>query len=224
MVLGTALVAFVIVAVRRLWLPARNVITIVHEGGHALAALLTGRRLDGIKLHADTSGVTLSRGKPSGPGMVIMLFAGYVAPSLVGLGFTILLGVGRVTELLWASIVVLALMLIMVRNVYGVFSLVVTGVGVFLVSWYATPEWQGVFAYLATWFLLFGGVRPVFELQSKRSRRGAQQSDADQLARLTGLPGIAWVTLFLVVNLGSLATAATWLTPEAVGRLVGLFG
>ncbi len=30
------------------WRIARNTVTIAHEGGHALIALLTGRKLDGI--------------------------------------------------------------------------------------------------------------------------------------------------------------------------------
>ena len=38
------------------WRVSRNAITIAHEGGHGLIALLTGRRLDGIRLHSDTSG------------------------------------------------------------------------------------------------------------------------------------------------------------------------
>ena len=37
------------------WRLSRNAITIAHEGGHGLIALLTGRRLDGIRLHSDTS-------------------------------------------------------------------------------------------------------------------------------------------------------------------------
>ena len=39
-----------------------DAVTIAHEGGHAVAALLTGRRLRGIRLHSDTSGLTLSAG------------------------------------------------------------------------------------------------------------------------------------------------------------------
>ena len=49
LVLVTALIALVVVAFRPLWRIARNAITIAHEGGHALVALLTGRRLRGIR-------------------------------------------------------------------------------------------------------------------------------------------------------------------------------
>nr|BFE67832.1 hypothetical protein GCM10020092_011330 [Actinoplanes digitatis] len=62
LVLVTAVVALVVVSVRPLWRVARNAITIAHEGGHALVALLTGRKLRGIRLEFDTSGLTLSAG------------------------------------------------------------------------------------------------------------------------------------------------------------------
>lgn len=54
----------------------RHLVTVVHEAGHALVAVLSGRRLSGIRLHADTSGLTVSRGRPRGPGMVATLLAG----------------------------------------------------------------------------------------------------------------------------------------------------
>ena len=41
-------------------------VTITHEGAHGVAAFVTGRRLQGIRLHSDTSGLTISSGRPSG--------------------------------------------------------------------------------------------------------------------------------------------------------------
>jgi hypothetical protein len=76
LVLVTALIALAVVAVRPVWRIARNAITIAHEGGHALAALLTGRKLRGIRLEFDTSGLTLSAGRPTGPGMILTLMGG----------------------------------------------------------------------------------------------------------------------------------------------------
>ena len=201
------------VLVRDVWLVARNVVTIAHEGGHALVALVVGRRLDGIRLHSDTSGVTLSRGRATGPGMVATGLAGYLAPSLVGLVFAAMLAAGRITALLWISIALLAGMLVFVRNAYGVASILVTGLVVFAVSWFAPAPTQAVFASFFTWFLLFAGVRPVFELQRKRRRGRARNSDADQLARLTGVPGLVWVLFFGLVTLAALARAGYWLLP-----------
>ncbi|MEU5938370.1 M50 family metallopeptidase [Micromonospora sp. NPDC047548] len=211
LVLVTAVVALAVVATRLPWRIARNAVTIAHEGGHALAALLTGRRLRGIRLHSDTSGLTLSAGRPTGPGMILTLLAGYVTPSLVGLAGAGLLGGNRITLLLWVAVALLLAMLVLIRNVFGVLSLLVTGGVVLAVSWYAPPQVQAAFAWTSVWFLLLAGVRPVVELQRVRSRGRMPQSDADQLARLTPFPALFWVTVFGLVNLLALAVGAALL-------------
>jgi hypothetical protein len=211
MVLVTAGLALVVVALSWLWRPARNVITIVHEAGHAIVAVLAGRRLTGIRLHSDTSGLTLSKGKPYGPGMVFTGLAGYIAPSLLGLGFAALLAGGKVTELLVVCAVLLVGVLLVVRNVFGIFSVLVTGGVLLVVSRWAPVEVQAPFAHLITWFLLLGGIRSVGDLQRLRRRGRARDSDADQLARLTGAPGLFWVAAFLMINLGCLVLSVGWL-------------
>jgi hypothetical protein len=218
-IVGTAAVALFVVAYRPSWRVSRNLITIAHEGGHALAAVCSGRRLRGIRLHSDTSGLTLSRGKRTGLGMVVTLAAGYLAPSLLGVGGAALLASGRITLLLWISIVLIALMLVMIRNVFGVLSIVVTGAILFGVSWYADAKWQALFAYTAVWFLLFGGVRPLFELARQRRRGLARNSDPDQLAGVTPAPAGLWLAFFLVVCVGSLAAGGVLLglVPTTVG-------
>lgn len=210
-----ALVALAAVVHGPTWRVARNTVTIAHEGGHALVALLTGRKLDGIKLHSDTSGVTVSRGKPHGPGMILTALAGYVTPPLLGLFFALLLAAGRITLMLWFSLALLAAMLIMIRNAYGVLSVVATGAIIFAVSWLGSAEVQAGFAYLAAWFLLFAAARPVVELQRMRARRMAPTSDADQLAHLTGVPGLAWVGLFAATALLALLAGGALLIPDA---------
>jgi hypothetical protein len=210
-VAGTAVVALVLVMYRRSWRVVRNVITIAHEGGHAAVAVLSGRRLQGIRLHSDTSGLTLTKGKRSGPGMVATLAAGYVAPSLLGVGGAALLAAGRITLLLWVSIALAVLMLVMIRNVFGVLSVLVTGGILFAVSWYADARWQALFAYAAVWFLLFGGIRPVFEMQRQRRRGMARSSDPDQLAGVTRAPAGLWVGVFVLVSLGCLAVSGVLL-------------
>jgi hypothetical protein len=209
-VVVTGLVALVIVAIDVLWRPARNVITIVHEGGHAVVAVLTGRRLTGIQLHSDTSGLTLSVGKRKGLGMVMTAAAGYLAPSLVGLSSVILLAYGQITVMLWTAVVILGLMLVMVRNFYGALTLVLVGAVVLGVSLRANSDVQGAFGYGMTWFLLLGAVRPVIEMQRQRRRQPGSNSDADQLGRLTHLPAAMWVGFFFAVTCVT-AGAGTWL-------------
>src|SRR6266508_2909716 len=184
----TGVLALLVVAYRPAWRDARNVITIVHEAGHGTVALLTGRRLRVFTLHA-----------------------GYTAPSLLGAGYAGVLALDRVTLLLWLSIALLALLLVAIRNVYGVFSILLTGGLVFAVSWFGTALVQSGFAYFMTWFLLLGGVWPVLELQRKRGRREAPDSDADQLARLTGVAGLIWVVLLGAFCLAAAVLGGRWL-------------
>lgn len=213
LVVVTGLAALGAVSVRSVWQVLRNVVTIAHEGGHAFAALVTGRQLQGIRLHSDTSGVTVSRGKPHGPGMIVTAFAGYVTPPLLGLGAAGLLAIGHITAMLWAGVLLLAAILLLIRNVYGVVSVVMTGGVIFVVSWFGSSTMQAAFAYAFTWFLLLAGARPVVELQSKRARGRAPDSDADQLARLTGMPGLMWVFGFGLVAVVALLAGGVWLLP-----------
>lgn len=207
----TGALAVVLVAVPALWRITRHVVTIAHEGAHGVAALVSGRRLAGIRLHSDTSGLTLSRGRTRGPGMIATAAAGYVGPAVLGLGAAYLVHRGHAVGLLWLVLVLLALLLLQIRNLYGLWSVLLAAVVVFAVSWWGSPDVQTGFAYVGTWFLLISAPRPVLELQQERRRGRARDSDADMLARLTRLPGIVWVALFLVVTVGCLAAGGQWL-------------
>ncbi|MDI3408697.1 M50 family metallopeptidase [Streptomyces cavernicola] len=211
LVIATAVAALAVVVPHGLWRLSRNAITIAHEGGHGLVALLTGRKLDGIRLHSDTSGLTVSRGKPTGIGMILTAAAGYTAPPLLGLGGAWLLAANHITLLLWLATALLVALLVMIRNAYGAVSVLVTGGAFVLISWLAAPEVQALFAYVVVWFLLLGGVRPAFELQGKRRHGGAPDSDADQLSRLTHVPAGLWLFLFHAVSLCSLLGGGRWL-------------
>jgi len=84
-------------------------VTLVHEAGHAVVAVLTGRRLNGIRLHSDTSGLTVSSGKPRGAGMIATAAAGYLAPAALGLGSVLLVDAGHTPWALYAGLATLAL-------------------------------------------------------------------------------------------------------------------
>ena len=191
-VLTTAVIAALVVALPRLWPLARHVITLVHEGSHATVAVLTGRRLAGIRLHSDTSGLTVSVGRPRGPGMVATAAAGYVGPGVLGLGAAWLTSHGHAVAVLWLLLLLLALVLVQIRNWFGLWSVLVTGGMLIVVTWWAAPSWQSASAYAITWFLLLGSPRPVLELLAQRSAA----SDAALLARLTHVPAPMWGLAF----------------------------
>ncbi len=210
--LGTLAAALVCLAVPVLWHLTRHFLTIVHEAAHGLVAVLSGRRLSGIRLHSDTSGLTVSVGKPRGPGMVATAFAGYVGPAVLGLGAAWLLGRGYAVGLLWLLLVVLVLVLVQIRNWYGLWSVLVSGVVLVGVSWWGSAAVQVAVAYAVTWYLLLGAPRAVLEMQAQRRRtRGRGTSDADVLGRLTPLPGGFWVAALLLVCVGALVLGGSWI-------------
>lgn len=209
-------IAIGIVALVLTWSPigyrvARHLATLLHEAGHALIGILVGRKLSGIRLHSDTSGLTLSRGKPTGPGMVFTLLAGYPAPAVVGLGSAWLMSYGYAAGTLWGLVLICALMLVFIRNFYGLWVVLVTGAGVAVLSWTATPQILSITAYLMAWSLLLVAPRAVVDLQrSRRRQRARTKSDADQLAALTHLPAGLWILIFWLICVACLL-AGGWL-------------
>ncbi len=211
LVLLAAALAAVAVLAPGLWRRSRYALTIVHEGGHALVAVATGRRLSGIRLHSDTSGLTVSRGRNRGAGMVLTALAGYPAPALLGLGAAALLAQGRALAVLWLSVLLLAALLAWVRNLFGLWLVVVAGAALVAVTWWGREVHQALAAWTLAWFLLLGSPRPVVEMQAGRRGRRSASSDADVLARLTPVPGVLWVLLMLAAALACLAGGAALL-------------
>ena len=211
----TGALALVLVLAPATWARVRLGVTVVHEAGHAVVAVLVGRRLRSIRLHSDTSGLTVSRGKPRGPGMVVMLAAGYLAPAALGLFAALLLADGRSVGLLWLLVVLAALLILWVRNGYGFLVLLVGGAGVLLLTWYGDGQVQSVAAYLITWLLLLAAPRPLVELLRAGRRRG-RTSDPDQLAALTRVPAVVWILLLLAANLAGLVVGVSTLAPDLV--------
>jgi hypothetical protein len=207
-----------VVALLLTWSPAgyrlvRHLVTLVHEAGHALVARLVGRRVRGIRLHSDTSGLTLSRGRATGPGMVAMLLAGYPAPAVVGVLGALLLRSGYAAGLLWALVLAGAFMLLLVRNLYGLWVVLVTSALVATLSWWAPGPVVTGTAYLVVWTLLLAAPRSVVELQRQRRRRSDRTSDADQLGTLTGVSAVAWVAVFWLWSATALVLGALLLVP-----------
>ncbi len=191
------------------WRPVRMLVTLAHEAGHAVAGALTGRKLQGIRVHADTSGVTLSRGRTRGPGMVLTLLAGYSAPSLAGLAAAALIAHGRSVLLAWLLALGAAAMLVRMRNLVGAVVVLLVGLGLGGMAWYTPAPWLPWLATTVAWVLPLGGARTVLEAAGSQAKdRG---SDEAQLASLTHLPRWLWLGAWLVIAGGSVWLAARWL-------------
>jgi len=210
------LLAAALVLSPRLWPVTRHVVTVVHEGAHGVAALLSGRRLAGIRLHSDTSGLTVSVGRRTGPGMVLTAAAGYLGPALLGLLAAWLLSRGHAVGTLWLLTALLGLLLAKIRNWFGLWVVLVCAAVVVGATWWLPASVQTALGALVACVLLLAAPRPVLELHAARRRGRAPGSDADLLARFTGLPGVIWVAVFLLANMAALAVGARWVLDAAV--------
>ena len=191
------------------WQFSRHVVTLVHEAGHAVVALLTGRRLNAVRLHSDTSGHTISSGRPHGPGMVAMAAAGYLAPSALGLACIWLVGAGHTPWALWAALVTLALMLLYIRNWFGLLVVALAGGTVAILIWRTASDVQDFAASILAWFLLVAGPRTTLDLWGHRRRMRSRTTDADLLARLTPVPATVWNAIFLLGTAAALVTGVS---------------
>ena len=90
------------------------VVTVVHELGHALAGLTTGRRVLRIRIEADHSGVTHTFGTSASA--VWSTFWGYPFPAVVGAVWAAGAGAGRWPLVAAASAAVLVISLIVMRG------------------------------------------------------------------------------------------------------------
>jgi Peptidase M50B-like len=88
-------------------------------------------------------------------------------------------------------------MLILVRNFFGVISVVLNGALVFLVLRYGKPEVQAVAACALSWFLLFSGVRWLL-------MHGTGAQDAINLTRATRIPRFVWFVFWLAITVAAL--------------------
>src|SRR5699024_9572692 len=132
----------------------RHLATLLRVAGNVSPAGPVGSERRGIRWRSATSGLALARGEPTGPGLSDTLLAGYPAPAVVGLAGAWLLGRGFAAGTLWALVLLCAVMLLFIRNFYGLWVVLVTGVGVGALSWLATGTVISIAAYLMVWGLL----------------------------------------------------------------------
>ena len=179
--------------------------TLVHELGHAVAALLTGRVVHGIRIRRNHSGEALSSGA-GGFGLTVSGVLGYPAPAIVGAAqlWSVLNGYTAIA--LFVGGVILVLTLLVIRNLFGVL-VVAACAGVSAALWFwATPDVQGYALLVIGIALLVGAVRGLGTVIGVHVRRRdrLQTSDAYLLYRRTGVPSPVWLALFAVIIGGAI--------------------
>lgn len=171
--------------------------TLVHELGHAVAALLTGRFVHGIRIRRNHSGEAVSSGRGS-LSQVVSGFFGYPAPAIVGAAQLWSVFEGYTAIALLVGGVILALTLLVIRNLFGVL-VVLASAAVSAALWFAaTPQVQSYALLIVGVALLVGSVRGLLTVIGVHTRRRdqLQTSDAYLLYRRTHVPSVVWLALW----------------------------
>lgn len=189
------------VVMTRAWRVGRLAVTAVHEGGHAVMAILAGQTVTAVHLRPDSSGVTFHRGKQRWLSRVATAGAGYAAPGVAAIAGAALIAHGETR--VWLT-VLLALATVMVvgwvRNLFGV---VVVGTLVLALVWLVVSGTSAetlLAGSIVNWYLAIGGLRAAVE-QLRVKDRG----DAFELGRLLRLPAGLVRAGFVGVSAASVA-------------------
>lgn len=199
--------------------PFRIFVTFIHEGGHAIAALLTGNSVESLSVATNASGETYT----STGGTLSQMFvssAGYLGSMVFGGLLLVLIrkAIAARIVLLGSAAAVFGLTLI-----YGVIKPVVSGfassamfftilagtlltLGLIAIARYAKPR-------VATFFVSFLAVqcvlnalldlKTVFFLSSPFAP--TVPTDAVNMANATGIPAIVWSVVWISLAFGILA-------------------
>ena len=197
--------------------PFRIFVTFIHEGGHALAALLTGNSVASLSVATNASGQTVTT--QGGPiSQIFVSSAGYLGSMAFGALLLILIRktVAARIVLLACAIYVFGLTMIfgLIKPVFWMngwsgipFTLlagIFISVGLVLIARFAS-------ARVATFFVSFLAVQSVlnalFDLKTLfflSSPFATVPTDAMNMAHVTGIPAIFWTVIWITLAFGIL--------------------
>lgn len=184
--------------------PFRLFVTFIHEGGHALATLLTLGGVERVVIHADGSGETYSLGGAP----FLIANAGYLASTLYGAALLVLCRNGRHARAALAATAAAILVLtgFFAGNAFSWITGIGLTIGLVLVASAASVR-------LAHFFLSFLAIQcclnALFDLRTLFliSTLSDGPSDARNLEQMTFIPALVWASVWIVTSAVVLALA-----------------
>lgn len=196
--------------------PLRLFATFIHEGGHALATILTGNSVQSLTVSPDGSGEVYSLGSGLFSGLLISS-AGYLGTTVFGAGLLAWMRYGFSSRIaLYASAGFVAVMTVLFGFIAPFWNLFATSTvggllftiisGAFLaaalaaIARYAGLKWVNfTVAFVAVQCLL----NAVFDLLNVFliSTTTSMHSDAANMATATGIPGFVWVFVWMIISI-----------------------
>jgi hypothetical protein len=202
---GLAAIVLAVLAIGALapgiWLVSQHATTIAHEAAHATLGSSFGYKIGGITIDRKALGLTAIAGNISAAGRFSVTFIGYLGPSAFGVLAAELISIRHSVAVLWVTCVVLGGVLMSVRRSFGLISVTVALILLFLIAGFASVTIQVITAYLVAWFLLVSGVRMI-------RVDGASAGDAKLLRSATRIPAGFWYSVWLVCSVIALVFGA----------------
>jgi hypothetical protein len=203
----------------------RLLITLVHELGHGLGALITGGEFLRFEISPDGSGLAYT----AGGWRFVVIPAGYLGSALFG---AVLILLGRSHRWSRTAMAVIGGAMVLFSLRYGVPTIftshILSGIlttvsGVIFGSLFlwvaikATPSWIIFLLHMVAiqaGLMAFSDIITVIGLSA--NFMGAANSDAQSMAELTLIPAIVWAILWAIVALVVIAGAIwkTWIGPS----------
>lgn len=196
--------------------PLRLFATFIHEGGHALATILTGNSVQSLTVSPDGSGEVYSLGSGLFSALLISS-AGYLGTTVFGAGLLAWMRYGFSSRIaLYASAGFVAVMTVLfgfiapvwnffaTSTVGGLFFTIISGAflaaALAAIARYAGLKWVNfTVAFVAVQCLL----NAVFDLLNVFlvSTTTSMHSDAANMATATGIPGFVWVFVWMIISI-----------------------
>jgi hypothetical protein len=209
--------------------PFRLLITIVHELGHGLAALLTGGAFLRFVVFSNGEGVAYT----AGGWRLLVIPAGYIGAALFGAA---LISLGRSARWGRVAMGVLGALLLLLSLRYGIPSIataqwqsgivtvvsgVLLGAGFLWLARRATPAWTLFLINLVALqvgLTAFSDILTLIGLSTAFFQ--APANDARSMAEITFIPAIVWAVLWAITAVALIGGALwrTWLRPAARSR------
>jgi Peptidase M50B-like len=197
--------------------PFRIFVTFIHEGGHAIAALLTGNSVNALSVAMNASGETYTTQGGSISQMLVSS-AGYVGSMIFGALMLVLIRKAVAARIVLLGSAVFIFLLTMIFGLikplsWGMLSGIpftflagtLLSVGLFLVARFASAKAATFFvSFLAVQCILNAllDLKTVFFLSSPLAL--PVPTDAVNMAHATGVPALIWAVLWIVLSLGIL--------------------
>jgi len=193
-----------------LMFPLKVFVVFIHEISHGLAAVLTGGAIESIRLTANEGGLCVTRGGSR----FLTLSAGYLGSLFFGSLLVLAAARSRRDRALVAllGLLLLAVTLLFVRTAFGfAYGLAVSGALILAARKLPESVSDAILKVLGAMSCLYA----VWDIASDVLLRDVPESDAQALARLTGIPALLWGLLWIGV---AIVVTALTLWKSARGR------